>query len=146
MHAPPSWETVVSKNRQCFARPRWRTSSLFSALLVSIHMVFAHFPVFSMLRVSQEVRPFHRVQENTPINMNDTHKHTSTDSHMCHLLELSSGCHLSLPLKTLRLFTLFTCSRSFSDFRSASNWSASNWRVDEEFKEKVHNVRFVIII
>ena len=35
LRAPSSWETVVSTSSQCFARPRWRTSSFFSALLVS---------------------------------------------------------------------------------------------------------------
>ena len=34
LHAPSPWETVVSTSRQCFARPRWRTS-FFKAPLVS---------------------------------------------------------------------------------------------------------------
>ena len=56
---------------------------LFSALLVSIHMVFDHFPIFLMLRASQEVRPFHRVQENTPRNMNDTYTSAQAQSLTC---------------------------------------------------------------
>ena len=95
-----SWETVVSTSRQCFARPQDR-SWIRSTAGQHPHG-FRPFPWFFKLRVSQEVRFFHRVQENTPTYMNDTHTYTSTDSHVCHLLEVSSGCHLSL-LRTLRL-------------------------------------------
>ena len=75
----------------------------FPALLVSIHRVVDH---CSCLNASCQPGG----STFPPCAGKHTHKHerhthncTSTDSQMCHLLQLSSGCHLSLPLRTLRL-------------------------------------------